>query len=66
MFHFIMLFLKHGKERESFMFCGIKDQIFGDNKDIVSVQYHTAFIILSLDFWHIIHYALLNHMVLFY
>ena len=42
-FHFLMFFLKHGKEPESFIFCGIKDQIFGDKKDIVSVPYLTVF-----------------------
>ena len=36
-------FLKHGKEPESFTFCGIKDQIFEDEKDIVSVPYLTVF-----------------------
>ena len=35
--------MKHGKEPESFIFCGIKDQIFGDKKDIVSVPYLTVF-----------------------
>ena len=40
-FFSFFLFLKHGKESESFTFCGIKDQIFGDNKDIVSVPYLT-------------------------
>ena len=42
-FHFLMFFLKHGKEPESFIFCGIKDQIFGYKKDIVSVPYLTVF-----------------------
>ena len=36
-FHFRMFFLKHSKEPESFILCGIKDQISGDKKDIVSV-----------------------------
>ena len=38
-----MYFLKHGKDPESFLFCGIKYQIFGDKKDIVSVTYLTVF-----------------------
>ena len=47
-FHFLMLFLKHGKELESItllchIFCGIKAQIFGDKKSIVSVPYITVF-----------------------
>ena len=41
-FHFLF-FLKHGKEPQSFTLCGIKDQIFGDKKDIVSVPYLTVF-----------------------
>ena len=35
--------MKHGKKSESFIFCGIEDQIFGDKKDIVSVPYLTVF-----------------------
>ena len=42
-------FLKHGKEPESFTFCGIKDQIFGDKKDIVSVSYLTVFGFLAYN-----------------
>ena len=42
-FHFLMFFLKHVKETESFIFCDIKDQIFGDKKDIVSVSHLTVF-----------------------
>ena len=38
-----MFFLKHDKEPESFIFCGTKDQIFGDKKDIVSVPCLTVF-----------------------
>ena len=38
-----MLFFKHGKDPESFIFCGVKDQILGDKKDIVSVPYLTVF-----------------------
>ena len=38
-FHFLVFFFKHGKEPGSFIFCGIKDQTFGDKKDIVSVPY---------------------------
>ena len=44
---FLMLFLKHGKELESIIFlwhifCGIKAQIFGNKKNIVSVPYITV------------------------
>ena len=35
-------FLKHGNEPESFIFCGIKDQIYGDKKDIVSIPHLTV------------------------
>ena len=48
-FHFLMFFLKHGKEPESFIFCGIKDQIFGDKKDVVSVPYLTVFGFLAYN-----------------
>ena len=44
-----MLFLKHGKEPEPFIFCGIKDQIFGDKKDIVSVSHLTFFGFLAYN-----------------
>ena len=42
-FHFLILFFEHGKELESFIFCGFKVQIFGGEKDIVSVAYFTVF-----------------------
>ena len=42
------------------MFYGIKAQIYGDEKNVVSVPHIT-----SLDFGHIIHNAFLNQMVLF-
>ena len=42
-FHLLMFILKHGKQLESFIFCGMKDQIFGDEKDIVSAPYLTGF-----------------------
>ena len=49
-FHFLMFFLiKHGKEPESFMFCDIKDQIFADKRDIVSVPYLTVFGFLTYN-----------------
>ena len=41
--------MKHGKEPESFIFCGIKDQIFGDKKDIVSVPCLTVFGFLAYN-----------------
>ena len=44
-----MFCLKHGKESESFMFRGIKDQIFGDKKDIVSAPYLTVFGFLTYN-----------------
>ena len=47
-FHFCFFF-KHGKEPEPFVFCSIKDQIFGDKKDIVSVPYHTLFGFLAYN-----------------
>ena len=41
---FEFFFMKFGgKELESFIFCGIKDQIFGDKKEIVSLPYLTLF-----------------------
>ena len=48
-FHFLIFFLKHGKKLESFIYCGIKDQIFGDKKDIVFVSYLTFFGILAYN-----------------
>ena len=42
-FHFLILFLKHGKELEYFIFCGIKCQIFEDKNYTVSVPYLTVF-----------------------
>ena len=48
-FYFLMLFLKHGKELESFIFCGINAQIFESKKDIVSVPYLTAFEFLEYN-----------------
>ena len=47
-FPFSNVFLEHGKEPESFIFCGIKDQIFGDKKD-VSVPYLTVFGFLAYN-----------------
>ena len=51
-FCFCFFFLKHGKEPESFIFCGIKDQIFGDKKDIVSVPYLTVIGFLACNLLH--------------
>ena len=48
-FPFSNVYLKHGKEPESFIFCGIKDQIFGGKKDIVSVPYLTVFGFLAYN-----------------
>ena len=53
-FHFLMLFLKHGKELECIIFlwhiiCGIKAQIFGDKKNIVYVPYITTFGFLAYN-----------------
>ena len=44
-----MLFFKHGKDPESFLFCVIKDQIFGDKKDKVSAAYLIAFGFLAYN-----------------
>ena len=41
--HFLVLFLKHVKKLESFVFCSTKAQIFRDKKDIASVPYLTLF-----------------------
>ena len=57
-FYLLMLFLKHGKELESFIFCGIKAQIFEGKKDIVSVPQFTVFGCLAYN-----HYAFLNYAV---
>ena len=51
---FERFFLKHGKQPESFIFCGIKDQIFGDKKGIVSILYLTVFGFLAYDSLHIL------------
>ena len=48
-FHILILFRKHGKKLESFIFCGIKAQIFGHKKDIVSVPYLTVFGFLACN-----------------
>ena len=53
-FHFLFFFFKYGKEPESFIFCGIKDQIFGDKKDIVAVPYLTVFGFLAYNSSHIL------------
>ena len=58
-FHFLVLFLKHGKELESIIFlwhifCGIKAQSFGDKKSIVSVPYITVFGFLAYNSLHIL------------
>ena len=42
-------FLKNGKEPGSFIFYGIKNQIFGDKKDVVSVPYLTVFGFLAYN-----------------
>ena len=43
-FHFLMLFLKHGKELKSSNFFCIKGQVFRDKKDVVSGPYLTVLI----------------------
>ena len=48
-FQFLLFFLKHGKEPESYIFCGIKDQVFGDKKAIVYVTYLTVFGFLAYN-----------------
>ena len=46
--------MKHGKGLEWFMFCGIKDQIFGGKKDIVSVPYLAVFGFLAYNLLRIL------------
>ena len=41
-FYFLILFLKHVKERETFTFSSIKAHIFGYKKDIVSLSHVTV------------------------
>ena len=41
--------MNYGKEPESSIFCGIKDQIFIDKKDIVSVPYLAGFGFLAYN-----------------
>ena len=48
-FHFLMLFLKHGKELECFIFFWYLSQIFEDKKNLVYVPYFTVFGILAYD-----------------
>ena len=48
-FPFSNVFFKHGKGPESFIFCGIKHQIFGDKKDLVSLPYLTVFGFLAYN-----------------
>ena len=56
-FHFLILYFNYGKELESFIFCGIKTQIFGYKKDIqwdiISVPYLTVFGFLVCNSLHI-------------
>ena len=57
--HFLMLFLKHGKELESIIFlwhafCRVKAQIFGDKKNIVSVRYIIVFRFLAYNLLRIL------------
>ena len=42
-FYILILFLKHFKQLEPFIFCGTKAYSFEDEKDIVSVPYLTVF-----------------------
>ena len=44
-----MLFLKHEKELKSFIFCGIKAQIFAAKKDTVSLPYLIVFGFLAYN-----------------
>ena len=55
-----MVFKKHRKELESIIFYGIKAQIYGDKKNVVSVSYITIFGFLAYNSLRI-----LNHMTLF-
>ena len=47
-------FLKHGKKPESFIFCGIKNQIFGDKKEKVSIPDLTFFGFLACNLLRIL------------
>ena len=53
-FHFLKLFLKYVKELESFIFCDIKDHIFENRIDIVSVPYLTVLICLAYNLLRIL------------
>ena len=44
-----MLFLKHGKELECFIFFWYQSQIFEDKRNLVYVPYFTVFGILAYD-----------------
>ena len=44
-----MVFKKHRKELESIIFYGIKAQIYGDKKNVVSVPYITIFGFLAYN-----------------
>ena len=61
-FHFLILLLKYDQELESFIFPGIYKPKFLETGKIQFLYY----ILLSWDFWHIILYAFVNHMVLFH
>ena len=53
-FHFLIHILKHVKEIESFIFCGIKTQSLGIKKDIVCVSYITNFEFLAYNSLYIL------------
>ena len=53
-FHFLMVFKKHSEELESILFYGIKAQIYGDKKNVVSVSYITIFRFLAYNSFHIL------------
>ena len=49
-----MVFKKHSEELESILFYGIKAQIYGDKKNVVSVSYITIFRFLAYNSFHIL------------
>ena len=55
-----MVFKKHRKELESIIFYGIKAQIYGDKKNVVSVPYVTIFGFLAYNSLRIKSYGIVS------
>ena len=51
---FFLLFFKKNKELESVIFDGVKAQIYGDKKNVVSVFYITIFGFLAYNSLHLL------------